>query len=330
MYLINIQNGKTFHANAGETLLSAALRANVALAYSCRSGRCSTCKCKVINGETKAQHEELGLNQRERDEGWVLSCVREPLTDVALIADDLGDLNLAPTRTLACRIQSLQLLTQDVMKVVLRLPPRSDFRFHAGQYIEVLGEGGIRRSYSIANAMNDDQLLELHIKQVSGGAMSRFWFEKAKANDLLRLNGPLGTFVLRDMADKDLVFLATGTGIAPVKAMLENMHTFQVELRPRSVQVYWGARASSDLYWQPPVTYDWVQFKPVLSREPEFVGRHGHVQQAFLSEHSDLARTLVYACGSSVMIDAAKNALTHAGLPSAHFYADAFVDSGAK
>lgn len=330
MFLIKVQNGKTFRANAGETLLNAAHRANVALAYSCRTGRCSTCKCKVLNGTTKAQHDELGLNQGERDEGWVLSCVREPLTDVALIADDLQDLDLPPARTLACRIQSLQLLTPDVMKVVLRLPPKSDFRFHAGQYIEVMGNGGVRRSYSVANAMNESQWLELHIRHVPGGVMSQFWFDKAKENDLLRLNGPLGTFVVRHVAGNDLVFLATGTGIAPVKAMLENIHTLASDQMPRSVTVYWGGRVTGDLYWQPPTEYAWLQFKPVLSREPAFAGRQGYVQQAFLSEHSDLAQTVVYACGSAEMITSAKEALRAAGLPDNSFYADAFVSSGVE
>lgn len=330
MYLIEIQNGKSFRANAGETLLSAALRANVSLAYSCRSGRCSTCKCKVLNGQTKASHDELGLSQQDRDEGWVLSCVREPLTDVTMNADDLGDLDLPEPRTLACRIQSLQLLTPDVMKVVLRLPPKSDFRCHAGQYIEVMGEGGVRRSYSIANAMTDTQQLELHIRHVPGGVMSHFWFEKATQNDLLRLNGPLGTFVVRQVTGNDLVFLATGTGIAPVKAMLESLHMRMAEHMPRSVTVYWGGRVASDLYWQPPPEYAWVQFKPVLSREPAFAGRQGYVQQAFLSEHSDLAHTVVYACGSPEMIAAAKQALQSAGLPDNSFYADAFVSSGVE
>ena len=330
MYSIKIQSGKAFRANAGETLLSAALRANVSLAYSCRSGRCSTCKCRVLHGETKAQQDELGLSQRERDAGWVLSCVREPLTDVELIAEDLGDLALPPVKTLACRIQSLQLLTPDVLKVVLRLPPKSVFRFHAGQYIEVMGEGGVRRSYSIANAMNESQLLELHIKRVPGGAMSHYWFEKAKENDLLRLNGPLGTFVVRHVAGKDLVFLATGTGIAPVKAMLESIHALNPEQMPRSVSVYWGGRVACDLYWQPPSEYVWVQFKPVLSREPDFAGRKGYVQHAFLSEHVDLAQTVIYACGSSEMIGAAQEVLSHAGLPDSSFYADAFVCSGVE
>lgn len=326
MSLVRITSGKSFIATAGETLLDAALRANITLSYSCRTGRCGTCKGQVRAGSTVATHDEFGLSESEPAAGWVLTCVREAVSDVDLDIEDLGDVYLHPARTIPCRIRALERLSNDVVKVVLRLPPNSDFNFHPGQYIDLIGHGGLRRSYSIANAPVSDKQIELHIRQVSGGAMSRYWFEQAKVNDLLRLNGPLGTFFLRDVAGLDLIFLATGTGIAPVKAMLEGLR--QQAQRPRSVTVFWGGRVEDDLYWEPQSVAFEHQFVPVLSRAgTAWNGARGYVQQAMLTQPHEWASTVVYACGSDTMIHDARRQLLEAGLSTRRFHSDAFVCS---
>jgi CDP-4-dehydro-6-deoxyglucose reductase len=310
-------------------LLDAALRQGVVLDYSCRTGRCSTCKGRVRTGETTAAHEEIGLSVEDRAHGFILTCVRHARGPVELEVDDLGDIVLPEAKTLPCRIQSLERLAHDVMRVMLRLPPTSAFEFLPGQYIDVIGADGLRRSYSIANAPRADKQIELHIREVTDGAMSRYWFQHAKANDLLRLRGPLGTFFLRGQAGKDLVLLATGTGIAPVKAILEGLSCLPAEAQPRSVAVYWGGRRREDLYWQPP-DYPAVSFTPVLSRaDSDWTGQRGHVQEAMLREHAYLADTLVYACGSDAMIHGAQAQLHSAGLPGRQFHSDAFVCSAA-
>ena len=330
MSLIQTSSGKSFAAEPDETLLDAALRAKVTLNYSCRTGRCGTCKGQVRAGSSIAIHDELGLSDSEREAGWILTCGRSATSNVDLEIEDLGDVQLLPARTMPCRIQALERLSVDVVKVTLRLPPTADFSYHAGQYIDVIGHGGLRRSYSIANAPTLEKHIELHIRQVPGGAMSAYWFEQAKVNDLLRLNGPLGTFFLREIEGMDLNFLATGTGIAPVKAMLESLARRDLLPAPRSVSVFWGGRVVRDVYWNPADTGVNHEFVPVLSRsDPEWNGVRGHVQQALLSQRHDWGRAAVYACGSEAMICDARQQLVAAGLNERRFYSDAFVCSAA-
>ena len=216
------------------------------------------------------------------------------------------------------------------MRVTLRLPPSNNFSFLPGQYIDVIGTEGLRRSYSIANAPRADKLLELHIREVPNGAMSQFWFQKAQVNDLLRLRGPLGTFFLRDTWGKDLVLMATGTGIAPVKAILEGLLALDADALPRSITVYWGARHREDLYWAASgfETLPYFRFVPVLSRaDADWPGERGHVQDTVLRDHLVLESTVVYACGSDAMIHGAQTKLRAAGLPERQFHSDAFVCS---
>lgn len=330
MHTVTISSGKSYEAKVGEALLDAALRQGVVLDYSCRTGRCSSCKGRVRLGETVAKHDELGLSAEEKAHGFILTCVREACGPVELEIDDLGDIMLPEAKTLPCRIQSIERLSSDVMRVMLRLAPTSALAFLPGQYIEVIGDEGLRRSYSVANAPRADKQIELHIREVPGGAMSRYWFQQAKANDLLRLRGPLGTFFLRGQTGKDLVLLATGTGIAPVKAILEGLTALPVEALPRSVTVYWGGRCREDLYWQAE-RFDALpgfRYVPVLSRAgDDWHGERGYVQDAMLRDHAYLANTLAYACGSDAMIHAAQARLHAAGLPDRQFHSDAFVCS---
>ena len=329
--LVRLSSGKQFVANTDEPLLDAAQRGSLTLPYSCKTGRCSTCKGRVVRGSTTPLHEELGLTAAERDAGWILTCVRAASSEaVELEIDDLGNFVIHPARTLACRIQSLQPMAPDVMRVVLRFPPTAELKFHPGQYIDVIGPNGVRRSYSVANAPTADKLVELHIRHVPGGAMSAYWFAQAQVNDLLRINGPLGTFVLRDVADRDVIFLATGTGIAPVKAMLESLTaSVSKEAAPRSVTVYWGGRLRQDLYCDVPAPGVPFRFVPVLSRDPQSGFAHGHVQDIALSERPDLTSTTIFACGSDAMIHSARTAFLAAGLDTHRFHSDAFVCSAA-
>lgn len=328
MPLISLKQAIRFDSNDGESVLDAARRANVHLAYSCRTGRCSSCKCKVVSGESVALVDELGLSQQEREDGWILGCARTATSDMQLDVEPIGNMPVPQAKMVPCRINALEKLTNDAIKVTLRLPPTSDFAFLPGQYVDVIGPGGVRRSYSLANAQSADKLLELHIRAVPDGVMSRYWFNDARPNDLLRLNGPLGTFFLRDVTDQDLVFLATGTGIAPVKAMLEGIARTPPDARPRSIAVYWGNRRAGDLYWDVMSVPGPYRYTPVLSKaNDEWRGVRGHVQDALMASSPDLSRSVVYACGSDAMIRSAKTLLTLAGLPDRCFLSDAFVCS---
>lgn len=327
---ITLSTGKTFEAEQGLTILDAAAKCGISLPYSCKTGRCSSCKCKVISGNSQATHAESGLTNAEKAEGWILSCVRTATSDLEIEAEDLGNITIPKAKTLPCRISSITQLTPTVIQVILRLPPTAEFRFIPGQYIEVIGPGGIRRSYSLANGNATEQQLELHIKAVEGGAMSHYWFNQAKVNDLLRLNGPLGTFFLRSVAQLDLVFLATGTGIAPIKAIVETIQHLEAEQQPKSITVFWGARTEENFHIDFTKIKGSYNFVPTLSRaNSNWKGARGYVQQELFLRFATLDNVVVYACGSETMIQSAKSDLVVAGLPHNRFHSDAFVCSAA-
>jgi CDP-4-dehydro-6-deoxyglucose reductase len=313
-----LNNGKSFNLNQGENLLHAALQQGLVLEHSCKTGRCGVCKTKVIIGETTVLQNEESLSEQEQQDGLILTCCRTAITDVSLDIEDLGFLAGIETKTLPCRIDALDKLSGDVVQVTLRLPPNQPLRFLAGQYIDLIANG-IRRSYSIANAPRDDNKLVLEVRQVEKGQMSDYLFHTAKVNDLLRIEGPLGTFCLRETT-KTPLFVATGTGIAPIKAMIESLSSNQ------SITVYWGGRVAEDIYWK--AIPKNVTLIPVLSRADDaWQGMRGYVQNAVLADYSDLSDFVVYACGSEAMIRDAKIKFIQAGLSENSFYSDAFVSS---
>ncbi len=328
MYKVKLTSGKWFQVNSGNTLLEAGLSSAINLPHSCKTGRCNSCKTRVLSGQTLAIQLEVGLTETEKAEGWVLSCVRIACSDLSLEVEDLGDVVLPPRKTLPCRISQIDHLAPDVIRVILRLPPSADFAFMPGQYIDIIGPNSVCRSYSLANASAAGKSLELHIRAVVDGQMSDYWFSRAQVNDLLRFDGPLGTFFLRPLGSLDLVFLATGTGIAPVKAMLESLKDMPSDQRPRSVTVFWGGRSVQDLYWDVQSIAMGQRYVPVLSRpQPAWTGAVGYVQDVFLAQKPDLVNMVVYACGSNTMIQSAQEKLTQAGLTASRFYSDAFVCS---
>lgn len=327
MPAIKINSGKIFLLSNGISILESAAQNGIRFSYSCKTGRCSSCKCKVISGETTELIPEMGLSENEKINGWILSCARTAATDLVLEIDDIEGISFPDVKTQICKIKSLKKLAPDVMLVELRLPPNVVFEFIPGQYIQVIGPGGIRRSYSIANSAIIENSLELHIRAVESGAMSKYWFDQANVGDLLRINGPHGTFVLRNVHKRNLVFLSTGTGFAPVKAMLEQISQLPPDQVPNSISLFWGARNEQDLYFNVEELPCNFAYTPVLSRSPSWRGERGYIQDVFLGQNSNLSNHTVYACGSDAMIQSAKNALIKAGLPSKHFLSDAFVCS---
>lgn len=352
MALITLTNGKTFEAGTQEALLAAALRADLPVEHGCRNGRCGSCRCRLEAGSTQLLMPEAGLSAAERADGWQLACARSAASDLRLDLPLRSGPPLPPVRTLPCRIESLQTLAPDVLGVRLRLPPQQPLAWLPGQHLIAIspaslaspghsdGSGGIRRAYSIANAPASDGAatpIELQIRRVPGGAFSDWWFHSARPNDLLRLQGPQGSFVLGDVAGVPLLLLATGTGIAPIKALLEQLAALPAAAQPARIDLYWGGRVPADLYWNPlglaqPVP---LRFTPVLSRAVgAWDGARGHVQAVALADiasraggRADLGAHQVYACGSAAMVAAARAALQAAGLPPLHFHADAFVCS---
>ena len=324
---ISLASGKTFNAPDDITILDAALNEGIILEYSCRTGRCGVCKAEVVSGETKRVASEPSLSGDDLSDGFILTCCRTAASPLTLNVNDLGDLAKYKPKTLPARIDTIKHVSSDVVEIQLRTPPASILEFRAGQYIDVIGPNGVRRSYSVANAPRKDGKLTLQIRRVAEGQLSKYWFNAAEQNDLLRLEGPLGTFCLRNMSFSNLIFLATGTGIAPIKAILEDLSRQSSAMDGKKIYLYWGGRVREDLYWLPDFSNLPLEFVPVLSREKNWSGRIGYVQDVALADGIDLSEAAVYACGSSSMIESARDAFGSAGLNRNHFYSDAFVSS---
>lgn len=324
---VTLADGTVFYAADNVTILEAALDSGFLLEHSCRTGRCGVCKAKVISGDTKTLTAETSLEIDDLSAGYVLTCCRAASSNLELDILPLGDLAKFERKTVPARVDTIKSLSPDVLEVVLRTPPTNILEFRAGQYIDVIGPKGVRRSYSIANSPRDNGKLTLQIRRVENGQLSQYWFNECQKNDLLRLEGPLGTFCLRSGPPKHLVFLATGTGIAPIKAILEELAEQVAPSENYQIHLYWGGRVREDLYWTPKFPHLPLNFAPVLSQTDDWGGRVGHVQDALLEDRIDLSQAAVYACGSELMIDSSRIALCAAGLDPNNFYSDAFVSS---
>lgn len=327
MTKVTLANQINFFSEPNHTILESARLNGIAIEHSCQSGRCGVCKALVIDGVTSPIKNEESLCQIEQSAGYILTCCRAAMTDVTLDIEDLGEFGNIETKMLPCRIDNLSLLSEDVIEVTLRTPSASRLIYLPGQYIDVIGKDGLRRSYSVANAPRNDGKLTLQIRKVPNGEMSRYWFEEARHNDLLRLEGPLGTFCLRQTSASQLVLLATGTGIAPIRAMLEQLALDPTKHSFSQIHVYWGGRTEKDIYWKPDYPGLSLRFVPVLSRSPRNAATKGYVQDAVLSDSINLLDAVVYACGSESMIASARSKLSAAGLNPKTFYSDAFVSS---
>jgi CDP-4-dehydro-6-deoxyglucose reductase len=327
MLKINLSNGKFFNNVLGQTLLESAKLSGLVLEHSCRTGRCGVCKARVLHGETQAAQSEEALTQEDIKHNVILTCCRTAVSDVELDIEDLGDLVKFSPKIVPCRIDNLHLLSADVIEVTLRTPPSSKLEYLPGQYVDVIGRDGLRRSYSIANAPKDDGKITLQIRKVANGLMSRYWFEEASHNDLLRMEGPLGTFCLRNTNAFNLILLATGTGIAPIKAILEQLSDTPSLNSYRQIHLYWGGRTQQDLYWNPDFPELRLKYTPVLSRATDWNGAKGYVHNTLLADQIELGDAVVFACGSEAMINSAREQLTRAGLKERNFYSDAFVSA---
>lgn len=328
MPVITLNTGRTFTADSTVSLLDAARNAGISLEYSCRTGRCGICKAPVTAGDTMLlRPEEESLSAAEAAHGLILTCCRAATSDLTLDVEPLDRLVGLETKTIPARIVSIERLAPDIAGVVLKTPPASPLRFLPGQYVDVIADGA-RRSYSLANAPRTDGLLELLVKQYPGGHLSGYWFERAKLNDLIRIEGPFGTFFLRDAGPAHILFLATGTGIAPVKALLEELAGDPARAAQHRLRVFWGNRTAENFCWDPVALGLDIGFHHLLSGpDTGWNGKRGYVHEAAVGDGFDPSDTVVYACGSNTMIASARERLTSLGLPAKRFFSDAFVSS---
>jgi CDP-4-dehydro-6-deoxyglucose reductase len=327
-------SGHEYDVEEGSTILQAALDAGIKLPYGCKNGACGACKGKVIAGQVDhAAAPEGTLPLDQRADGMALFCCAKPMSDMVIEAREVVAGKDIPVKTLPCRVQKLERLAPDVIALQLKLPTNERLQFLAGQYIEILMKDGKRRAFSLANAPQEDELLQLHIRLIDGGHFTSQVFGAMKEREMLRFEGPYGSFFLREdeaSAKKPVSLMAGGTGFAPLKSIVEYALHSKLE---RPLHIYWGARDRAGLYldalprrWV--AEHAHVHYTPVLS-EPatgdDWQGRTGLVHQAVLADHADLANFQVYACGAPAMVEVAHRDFVAQGLPEDEFYSDAFT-----
>lgn len=326
MFKINLKNDIHFLCTSEDTILGGAQKENITLDHSCKTGRCQSCKAKVISGTSIATVDETGLSDEDKANGFILTCVRTPTSDITLDVEDLSAYPLEQIRTIPSKLDKITSISSNVIELQLRIPPNTSFRYLSGQYINII-KGDYKRSYSIANTHSNSNLV-FFIKNYGGGRFSTYLFNEAKINDLLRIEGPIGTFFYRNTPKKNIIFLATGTGIAPVKAILEQFNNNNSEVKNKNIYLFFGGRTEEDLFWSPKLNNIEVRFIPVLSRSStDWAGAKGYVQDVVLSRGIDLSDSVLYACGSENMIRDSRMLLTKNGLSEDVFYSDAFISA---
>lgn len=324
--------GQRFIADDSQTILEAALAAGLALPYGCRDGACGACKGRVVSGEVDLGNASAtALSDADRAAGMTLFCCAQPRSDLVLEARSVSRVGDIPVKKLPCRVQRLRRVADDVMVIEAKLPASGPFQFRAGQYIDFLLADGRRRSFSIANAPHEADHMELHVRLVPGGSFTEHVFNGMKERDILRFEGPLGTFGLHEDSNLPIVMIAGGTGFAPMKSLIE--HAIHIGLK-RPIALYWGARTRAGLYMDE-LARRWegalpgFRYVPVLSEattEDRWNGRTGLVHEAAMQDFADLSQHEVYACGAPAMIEAARRDLvTRCRLSDDRFFADAFT-----
>lgn len=322
-------SGRTFTAESGETILEAAMRNSLQLPYGCRNGACGSCKAKIACGSVDyGSHQAATLTDEEKAAGKVLLCCARPIGDLTVEVRELSGEGGVRIRILPCRVARME-RQGSTMMLWLKLPQNERLQFLAGQYVDFLLKEGRRRSFSMANAPHDDEFLQLHVRDYQG-LFSGHVFNKMKERDILRIEGPFGSFFLRE-STKPMVLVASGTGFAPIKSIIE--HCIETGVK-RDMVLYWGNRTRADMY-EPELPERWARqlpgfrFVPVLSDatvEDAWTGRTGFVHRAVMEDRPDLSGVQVYACGAPPMVDAARREFSaQCGLPEDEFYADSFT-----
>lgn len=333
-------SGVAFQVEPDETVLQAAIRQGVGLPYGCRDGACGSCKSHLLEGSVVlGEHQLKALSAEEEAAGYTLTCSARAQSDLVIEARTVVGAGDFPPRKMPCRVTSIDRPAGDVAIVKLQLPANEAFHYRAGQYLEFILTDGNRRSYSMANAPHtqaDAPGAELHIRHMPGGRFTDHVFSKLAPREILRVEGPFGSFFLREDSAKPIVLLASGTGFAPIKAIIEHLRFIGNE---RKAVLYWGCRRRADLYlhdWalQAAAELPWLDYIPVLSEskaEPSWTGRSGFVHEAVMADLPDLSTWQVYACGTPAMVAAAeRDFVSRCDLPAEEFYADAFTSEADK
>lgn len=322
----------TFQTREDETLLEAALRASIELPYGCRNGTCGSCRAQLVSGSVRYPLDLVppALSPEEVKSGMVLVCSAYATDDLVIATSITQDATMPPPRIMPARVERIEHVSPDVMRLLLKLPETVRMPFRAGQYINILLRDGKRRAFSLANAPHDDEFIELHIRYIKGGEFTAHVFADMKEREILRIEGPLGDFYLREDSGRPAILVGGGTGFAPLKAMME--HAIYIGL-DKPLRLYWGGRTAPDLYMrelaeQWAAAHDHIRFTPVLEDplpEQGWEGRTGLVTHAVVEDYPDLRSYEVYASGPPAMVEAAARLYVSHGLPADHMYNDAFT-----
>lgn len=323
-------SGHEFTAEKNETILAAALRQGIGLPYGCRNGACGKCSGEVISGSTEYDKEVLrAMAKKEYEAGKTLFCQACAVSDLEIKVREIIKSSDIEIKILPCRLDKMERLTHDVMKLLLKLPETERLQFMAGQYLEFLLKDGKRRAFSIANAPHDDEYIELHIRHVPDGHFGDFVFDGLKEKTLMRIEGPLGSYFLREDNERPIIFMGGGTGFAPLKGMLE--HAFHINL-DRPIHLFCGVRAKQDLYMDEMVgqwlkQHSNLKYTAVLSEpvaEDNWSGETGFVHESVVKHYPDLSGHDVYLSGPPPMVKAGMDLFYEKGLPETQIYSDSF------
>tara|TARA_R110002072_G_scaffold106055_1_gene231481 strand:+ start:3822 stop:4832 length:1011 start_codon:yes stop_codon:yes gene_type:complete len=318
-----------FDIEEHETILEAALRQGHGLPYGCRNGVCGSCKAEIVSGDVSyPDGAPDGLTEKDIKQGSAFLCKAKANSNLIIKARTIESASDIKIRQFPCRVTKCEKLNDDVMRLILNLPKTERLQFLAGQYIDILMQDGKRRSFSLANAPDQDQILELHIRHYNGGLFSEYAFKDLTEKTLLRIEGPLGQFTLHE-SDRPIIMIAGGTGFAPVKSLIE--YSLKNDLN-RPIQFYWGARTVADLYLNDMAeawanNYEHVQYHPVLSETDKlnsWTGKTGFVHEAVLKDHADLSGYDIYACGPPPMVNAIVESFPTNGLNRDQLFSDSF------
>lgn len=328
-----LPSGRQIGCDSEQSILRHALNQGVALPFSCLSGVCRTCRGQVLEGRVDVgQVHPNYLNDQDRACGFVHLCQARAQSDCSIQVKEVDTSLLHARRALPGRVLEMHRLAPDVMRVLIGLPANEPLRFHAGQYLQLSVAGGEPRFYSIANTplIEGVRQIELHIRHMPGGVFTDHVFSAMKPRSLVRIEGPIGHFYLREDSDAPIILLASGTGFGPIKAIVEYALA-QGSTRP--MHLYWGGRLRQDLYLHE-LAEGWaaehahIRYTPVLSQptaECAWFGAEGFVHRAVLADYPDLSGHQVYACGAPIVIESARRDYQLAGLPEGAFHADSFV-----
>jgi CDP-4-dehydro-6-deoxyglucose reductase len=322
-------SGTRFLVENDESVLDAALRQGIALPHGCRNGQCGSCKGRLNSGSVHYRQEPEALTEEEKQHGYCLLCQACPDSDLIITIHEVTSSAELPVKQFPAKVSSITRLNHDVMRICLKIPDAIRMQFLAGQYVAFILKDGRRRSFSIANPPHEDKHIELHVRHVHGGRFTGDVFDHMRVNDIVRIEGPMGSFFLREDSSRPVIFLAGGTGMAPIAGIIR--YALKKHLQ-REFYIYWGARSAEDLYMHDTVKH-WstshsnIHYIPVLS-EPKpadnWDGRTGFVHQAILQDFKSLTGFEIYASGPPAMVYAGRDAFLPHDLDPQLYYSDAF------